>query len=215
MLPRMTTSPQWVTWPRTAGWPSARMVTSSMWATLPRSNVAMTSATTKRVLMLTRTHSAMEGSFANGVEGAKDGTLAIDGDLAKGKQLRQGGQGYHEENFARDGCLPSPRQSTLLKLANIAKDGNCATNAPVPRAVSSLKTESHTKGCNFTKEVKLVGNGDFADESNFVESSNAAKEVCNSTNKNNSGLSKRQRYKGSDATATTATRNRNKVCRQH
>ena len=77
--------------------------------------------------MLTRTLSAMECSFANGVEGAKDGTLAIDGNLAKGKQLRQGGQGYHEENFAGDGCLPSPRQSTLLKLANIAKDSNCAT----------------------------------------------------------------------------------------
>ncbi len=35
--------------------------------------------------------------------------------------------------------------------------------------------ESHAKGCNFTKEVKLVGgsnlagNGDFADESNFAE----------------------------------------------
>jgi hypothetical protein len=77
--------------------------------------------------MLTRTRSATECSFANGVEGAKDGTLAIDGDLAEGKQLRQGRQGYHEENFAGDGCLPSPRQSTLLKLANIAKDSNCAT----------------------------------------------------------------------------------------
>jgi hypothetical protein len=68
-----------------------------------------------------------ECSFANGVEGAKDGTLAIDGDLAKGEKLRRGGQGYHEENFAGDRCLPSPWQSTLLKLANIAKDGNCAT----------------------------------------------------------------------------------------
>jgi hypothetical protein len=77
--------------------------------------------------MLTRTRSAMECSFANGVEGAKDGTLAIDGNLAERKLLRQGGQGYHEVNFARDGCLPSPRQLTLLKLANIAKDGNCAT----------------------------------------------------------------------------------------
>jgi hypothetical protein len=77
--------------------------------------------------MLTRTLSAMECSFANGVEGAKDGTLAIDGNLDKQKQLRQGGQCYHEENFAGDGCLPSPWQSTLLKLANIAKDGKCAT----------------------------------------------------------------------------------------
>ncbi len=77
--------------------------------------------------MLTRTLSATECSFANGVDGAKDGTLAIDGNLVKGKQLRQGRQCYHEENFARDGCLPSPRQSILLKLANIAKDGNCAT----------------------------------------------------------------------------------------
>jgi hypothetical protein len=87
--------------------------------------------------------------------------------------------------------------------------------------VSLLKTESHAKGCNFTKEVRLLGgsnlagNGDFADESNFAECSNAAKEVCNSTNKNISGLNKRQRYKGSKATATTATCHQNKVCRQH
>jgi hypothetical protein len=93
--------------------------------------------------------------------------------------------------------------------------------ATVPRVVSSLKTESHAKGCNFTKDVKLVGgsnvarNGDFADESNFAKCSDAAKEVCNSTNKNNSGLNKRQRYKGSDTTAMTATRHWNKVCRQH
>ncbi len=77
--------------------------------------------------MLTRTLSATECSFANGVEGAKDSTIAIDSNLAKGKQLRQGGQGYHEENFAGDGCLPSPRQLTLLKFVNNAKDGNCAT----------------------------------------------------------------------------------------
>ncbi len=51
----------------------------------------------------------------------------------------------------------------------------------------------------------LAGNGDFADESNFAECSDAAEEVCDSTNKNNSGLNKDQRYKGSDATATTAT----------
>jgi hypothetical protein len=81
--------------------------------------------------------------------------------------------------------------------------------------------ESHTKGCNFTKEVKLVGgsnlagNGDFADESNFVKCSYPAKEVCDSANKNNSGLNKRQRYKGSDATAKTATRHWNKVCWRH
>ncbi len=91
--------------------------------------------------------------------------------------------------------------------------------APVPRAVSLLKTESHAKGCNFAKEVKLVGgsnlagNGDFVDESNFSECSNAAKEVCNSTNKNNSGLNKCHRYKGSDTTATTTTHHQNKVCR--
>ncbi len=61
----------------------------------------------------------------------------------------------------------------------------------------------------------LAGNGDFADESNFAKCSNAAKEVCNSTNKNNSGLNKPQRYKGSDATATTAACHWNKICRQH
>jgi hypothetical protein len=93
--------------------------------------------------------------------------------------------------------------------------------APVPRAVPLLKTESHAKGCNFTKEVKLVegsnlaGNADFADESNFADCSNAAKEVCDSTNKNNSGLNKCQHYKESDATASTVTRHWNKVCRQH
>jgi hypothetical protein len=64
-------------------------------------NVAMTSASAKRVLMLTKPLSAMECSFANGVEGAKDCTLAIDSNLAKGKQLRQGSQCYHEGNFAR------------------------------------------------------------------------------------------------------------------
>jgi hypothetical protein len=90
-------------------------------------NVAMMSASAKRVLLLTKALSAMKCSFANGVEGAKDGTLAIDGDLAKGKQLQQGRQCYHERNFAEGGCLPSPWQSTLLKLENIAKDGNCAT----------------------------------------------------------------------------------------
>jgi hypothetical protein len=59
-------------------------------------NVAMSSASAKRVSMLTKALSAMECSFPNGVEGAKDGTLAIDGNLAKGKRLRQGGQCYHE-----------------------------------------------------------------------------------------------------------------------
>jgi hypothetical protein len=64
-------------------------------------NVTMMSASAKRVSMLTKPLSATEYSFANGVEGAKDGTLAIDSDLAKGKQLRQGGQCYHEGNFTR------------------------------------------------------------------------------------------------------------------
>jgi hypothetical protein len=54
-------------------------------------NVAMTSASAKRVLLLTMAFSATECSIANGVEGAKDGTLATDGDLAKGMRLRQGG----------------------------------------------------------------------------------------------------------------------------
>jgi hypothetical protein len=80
--------------------------------------------------------------------------------------------------------------------------------------------ESHAKGSNFTK-VKLVwgsnlaGNDDFADESNFAKCSNAAKEVSDSTNKNNSGLNKCQHYEGSDATTRTATCHRNKVCRRH
>ncbi len=84
--------------------------------------------------------------------------------------------------------------------------------APVPRAVSLLKAESYAKGCNFTKEVELVEdsdlavNGNFADESDFSKCSNAAEEVCNSTNKNNSGLNKHQCYKGSDTTATMAMR---------
>ncbi len=50
-------------------------------------NVAMTSASAKRVSLLTKALSATKCSFANGVEGAKDGTLAIDGDSAEGKQL--------------------------------------------------------------------------------------------------------------------------------
>jgi hypothetical protein len=89
------------------------------------------------------------------------------------------------------------------------------------RAVSSLETESYANGCNFTKEVELAGdsnlagNCDFPDESNFAERSDAAEEVCNSINQNNFGLNKCQRYKGSNATATTATRHQNKVCQQH
>jgi hypothetical protein len=51
-------------------------------------DVAMMSASAKRVLLLTKVLSAMKCSIANGVEGAKDGTLATGGDLAKGKQLR-------------------------------------------------------------------------------------------------------------------------------
>jgi hypothetical protein len=88
---------------------------------------------------------------------------------------------------------------------------------PVPRAVSLLKMASYAEGCNFTKEVELMGgsnlagNGNFADESNFAECSNAARDVCNSTNKNNSGLNRCQCYKGSDATATTAMRHCNEV----
>jgi hypothetical protein len=49
------------------------------------------------------------------------------------------------------------------------------------------------------------------DESNIAERSNAAKEVCDSTNKNISGLNKHQSYKGSDTTATMAMRHCNKV----
>jgi hypothetical protein len=88
---------------------------------------------------------------------------------------------------------------------------------PVPRAVSLLKMASYAEGCNFTKEVELVGgsnlagNGDFADESDFAERSNAVEEVCDSTNNFFSGLNKCQCYKGSDATATMATRHCNKV----
>ncbi len=90
-------------------------------------DVAMTSTSAKRVSLPTKTLSATDCSIANGVEDAKDGTLAIDKDLDEGKQSHQGGQCYHERNFAGDRCLPSPPQSTLLKLVNIAKDGNCAT----------------------------------------------------------------------------------------
>ncbi len=50
-------------------------------------NVAMTSASAKRVTLLTKALSAMECSIANGFEGAKDGTLATDGDLAEGERL--------------------------------------------------------------------------------------------------------------------------------
>ncbi len=87
----------------------------------------------------------------------------------------------------------------------------------MPKAVSLLKRASYAKGCDFTKEVKLAEDsdlsvkGNFADESNFAERSDAAKEVCNSTNKNNSALNKCQCYKGSNATATTAMRHCNEV----
>jgi hypothetical protein len=49
------------------------------------------------------------------------------------------------------------------------------------------------------------------DESNFAECSNAAEEVCDSTNKNMSGLNKYQCYKGSDATAMMAMHHLDKV----
>jgi hypothetical protein len=51
-------------------------------------DVTMTSASAKRVLLLTKALFTMECSVANGVEGAKDGTLAIDGDLDEQKRLR-------------------------------------------------------------------------------------------------------------------------------
>jgi hypothetical protein len=44
------------------------------------------------------------------------------------------------------------------------------------------------------------------DESDFAECSDAAEEVCDSTNKKISGLNKFQCYKGSDATTVMATR---------
>jgi hypothetical protein len=54
-------------------------------------DVAITSAPAKGVSLLTTALSVTECSIVNGVEGAKDGTLATDGDLAEGKQVRQGG----------------------------------------------------------------------------------------------------------------------------
>jgi hypothetical protein len=50
-------------------------------------DVSMTSAFAKRVSLLTKALSATECSIADGVEGDKDGTLATDMDLAKGKRL--------------------------------------------------------------------------------------------------------------------------------
>ncbi len=47
--------------------------------------VAITSASAKRVSLLTKALSATECSIVNWVEGAKDGTLATDKDLAKVK----------------------------------------------------------------------------------------------------------------------------------
>jgi hypothetical protein len=64
-------------------------------------DVSMTSASAKRALLLTKAISATKCGFVNGVEVAKDGTLAIDGDLAKGKKLHQGGQCYHEGQLCR------------------------------------------------------------------------------------------------------------------
>jgi hypothetical protein len=57
----------------------------------------------------------------------------------------------------------------------------------------------------------LAGNGNFPVEINLVERSNAAKEVCDSTNKNISGLNKCQCYKGSDTTTTMAMHHHDKV----
>ncbi len=46
-------------------------------------DVAMTSASANRVSLLTMALSAIKCSIANGVVGAKDGTLATDRDLVK------------------------------------------------------------------------------------------------------------------------------------
>ncbi len=51
------------------------------------SDVTMMSTSAKRVSLLTTALSATECRIANGVEGAKDGTLATDRDLAKRKRL--------------------------------------------------------------------------------------------------------------------------------
>jgi hypothetical protein len=55
-----------------------------------------------------------------------------------------------------DVCLHHGNQlcwgwQTLPRMATVPQ------GAPVPRAVSLLKTTSYVKGCNFTKEVELVG----------------------------------------------------------
>jgi hypothetical protein len=49
------------------------------------------------------------------------------------------------------------------------------------------------------------------DKSNFAKHSDTAEEVCDSTNKNISGLNKRQCYKGSDTTSTMAMHHCDKV----
>ncbi len=57
-------------------------------------------ASAERVLLLTMALSATKCSIANGVEGAKDGTLATDGDLAKESDCVEGG------NLTMKGTLP-------------------------------------------------------------------------------------------------------------
>jgi hypothetical protein len=102
-------------------------------------------------------------------------------------------------------------------LANIAKDGNCATKGACAKGGVITKDgklrqglQLHQGGWTCGGQL-LAGNGNFADESDFAERSNAAKEVCDSTNKNISVLNKCQCYKGSDPTATMAMRHHDKV----
>ena len=82
-----------------------------------KGDVAMTSATAKRALLLTKSISAMECSVSNGIEVAKDGTLAIDGNLVKGQRLCQGGQSYHE------GQLYRGQMFAFTTAINFAEDG--------------------------------------------------------------------------------------------
>jgi hypothetical protein len=102
-------------------------------------------------------------------------------------------------------------------LANIAKDGNCATRGACAKGGVIAKDvklrqglQLHQGGWTCGGQL-LAGNSNFADEIDFAERSNTAAEVCDSTNKNISGLNKRQCYKRSDATAMMAMRHHDKV----
>jgi hypothetical protein len=130
MTPRMTTSPQRVTLLRMASWPSARMVTSPNLGDFAKEgNVAITSTSAKRELLLTKEISIMDCSFTNWDEVAKDGNLAIDGNLAEVKQLIPGRQRCHKRQLYWERMFAFTMATDLAEVGQHCQEGSFATKS--------------------------------------------------------------------------------------